>query len=460
MQETGFWGWLFNLLGGKRERAMGVGQIMQQIWQQLQSEMETTNEWSNLLDLYVEGGAMFVILAREGKLYRAPVTLDDATQVATLGDAVEVREVFVPTRSRMFIVRQTDGRRRWFSISCTAVLNKAGEIDSAELFDSFVLHAQETGEYGYRTLLHEGETLRTGQIDFLARDGHSLITSGVYDDTELARVEATALAANPGAYEESIGYFATREPVLEEVAEGVQVPVLRHGILREISTLQKGMAASLFTRPSVIKERGMKDATKKLVRQLYVDAGHTEDEADAFIETVDETNRAIDERGLITRANGDEGGDGGDGSAEVPTLAAVLPPVLQLEMDDALRDQVVTRLLEDPAVMERLVAAVQAAAVEPLVVRADATEESIVGLRQELARLGARLKAYERTSASNAAEVQQHLAPGAGVIGVRLNVPRQNGRQRADDGDGETEPLTAAQAASATLNQLPKITSR
>mgnify|MGYP002682879412 CR=1 FL=1 len=50
--------------------------------------------------------------------------------------------VIVPVQqARTFSVRrQADGAYRWTMIAATSVLNRVGEIDSAELFDTFVAH--------------------------------------------------------------------------------------------------------------------------------------------------------------------------------------------------------------------------------------------------------------------------------------------------------------------------------
>lgn len=447
---------------GRKQRGMGLSQIMEQLWQQLETMLVESGEWSYLVEMFIEDDAIFAILARGGRLWRAAVTVDTDTQTATLGEVTEVEPLFVPVRSQTRVIRQAGVSPRWISISATAVLNRVGEIDSADLFRSFVTQAEETGDYGFRTLMHEEERLRTGTVDFLAVDEHVFITSGVFD-TELGQIEAAALEANPDGYEESIGYYATRAADMEEVIQGVSVPVYRAGIFREVSGLKQGMAASLFTRPTVIKERDMKDATMKLVQQLFVDAGRTEEDAAEFIATVDETNRSIEDERLITRATDDAEASGGDTRTEAEAEAgdeAEPQPALELELDEAMRARVAEALASDAGVQAQLAAAFRAVvegALAPVLERLNALDDEAADVRQGQVRLATQLRALEQTAATNAADVQQHLAPGASRLGVRLVVPRQRQADDAPDGDDNHKPTAAAVAAD-TLARLPKVT--
>lgn len=224
------------------ERALS----MPRLYEAISSLLYEGDDWPFLLDVYADGGDLYALTTQDGRLYRQPIGVQG--EMVTLGERQQVMEAH-PTvnQSRTVIRQQADGRWRWYSISATSVLNRVGEIDSRDLFDSFITHAQETGEYPIRMFYHQGEGYRTGQADFLARDGYCYVTSGVFDDTPLARAEVAARQADPDYWGESIGFLPKADPDMVGIAEGINIPVYRRGINREISTLPEREAASLFT---------------------------------------------------------------------------------------------------------------------------------------------------------------------------------------------------------------------
>lgn len=267
--------------------------------------------WLYLQELYFDSGALYALAGREGKLFRARVTVS-ADEVVEVGEFEQVTEIFAPVSNQRTVTRvfeQPDGVYRWLSVSATAYLNRVGEIDSRALFDSFVAHAAETGEYPYRTFMHKGEQLRTGQADYLARDGNVYITSGVYDmSSPLARIEIAALS-NPEvarSWGESIGYQATAQPELETVADGVEVLVYKAGIHREISTCPEMLAAAWFTSPTITEVQRMEGTVRDSLALLMRDAGLEDAERDellgAFEAAVDRTNERGSEAGVIARS--------------------------------------------------------------------------------------------------------------------------------------------------------------
>lgn len=327
-----FWQKLQQSLGlveRPKERALSMDDIFGKVYRLA----EMMYPMAYLHNLYADSdGSMFAILTSDGKLYRSSVAIQG--NEVQLDEWVEVVQEFPPVTTRTQIVRQTDGRARWFSISATSVLNRVGEIDSQALFDSFIAHATQSGEYPYRTFYHKGESFRTGQADFLARDGNCYITSGLYDDSEIARVEQAAIEREPDYWGESIGYLPTSEPQLLDVS-GVKIPVYRTGIHKEISTLPEREAANLFT---VIRhtEVNRMMSPNELAALIKLFGG---DEAKArqwLEENVDETNRAIEAAGLVTRSQETPRGE------PVPEQQA--PSAV--EIDDALLAEIVKRATE------------------------------------------------------------------------------------------------------------------
>jgi hypothetical protein len=79
--------------------------------------------------------------------------------------------------------------------------------------------------------------------------------------------------------------------------EGIEVPVYHKGYMAELAALPEDCACNFFTRLIAKKERTMDTRVKDALVTLFGD----EAKANEFILTVDETNRAIADGGLLTR---------------------------------------------------------------------------------------------------------------------------------------------------------------
>jgi hypothetical protein len=255
-------------------------------------------------DFYMDNGDMYIILAQEGKLYRTPVMVDSG--MVSLGEW-EVVEVSFEPQTRTTVQRTDDGKYRWLSISASSVLNRVGEIDSRQLFDSFVDHIERTGEYPVRQFYHMGDAsdeFVIGQCDFVARDKNLLITSGYYHDTDLARRSAEAHIKNPEYWGESIGYKSLGYPELVDVNDaGIKIPVYKEGVLEEISMLPEKRAANLFTQTRMEVVRMVNEEARRALLKLY---DGDEEVVSRLLADAEMHNRAIEEDGLITRSSDDE----------------------------------------------------------------------------------------------------------------------------------------------------------
>lgn len=340
------------------ERAIGFDRIRSQVWSILDRMDMMGSSYHYLVDVYLDNGALYAIVTSQGKLYRSDIVVNgNEIEMGTLQPVVEMFET-AETQERTVtrVYQQPDGRWRWFSISATAFLNRVGEIDSTALFDSFVSHAGKTGEYPYRTFVHQGEKFRTGQADFLARDGFCYITSGLYDqDNPLALVEISALQRNPSAWGESIGYLPTADPVMWEITRGINIPVYEHGIHVEISTVLESDAANWFTAvPYVTKERAMYDVVKNTLLRLAQDAGLSEEEQSQFLSEfegrVDNTNDRAKQPGTVARST----------KNTPPPAAAPVAAQAELVLDDLAVQVIVEHVLADPKLLEAVQRAIPA----------------------------------------------------------------------------------------------------
>ena len=319
-----------------QERAIPWSSIYNKAWTAV-DEMDP-GAWLN--DLYEEAEETFAVISSRGKLYKAAVTYDPDSGDVAVGEWMEVMPVFAPVaRSQTHVIRSADGAVRWMSISASAALNRAGEIDARSLFDSFIAHAEETGEYPTRQFFHSGNLFRTGQCDFLARDENLLITSGLYDDTEIARREIAAREADPAFWGDSIGFRASEYELAAIGDDDVTVPVYTAGVLREISTLPEVEAAGWFTFSTLHppqENRMLETRQYEAFVQLF---GGDKTAADAWLEANSATrNRAITEQGMITR--------------DAPAPEQDTPETPEIVFDDNMMATLVDMVVAHPSFMQ------------------------------------------------------------------------------------------------------------
>jgi len=361
-------------------RALSSSQLWTIVSEQLE-EMYEYDYWP--MDIYFDDmGMPFVVVAVDGKLYRHSIILDE--DMSTVSEAIPVMQEFIPTaRTTTTIKRMDSGRWRWFSVSASSVLNRVGEIDSRDLFDSFVTHAEETGEYPIRQFYHAGDAFRVGQADFLARDDNLYITSGLYDQSEIAEREIRARLKEPEYWGDSIGYIPTDRPEMLEIAKGVKIPVYRAGVNKEISTLPERDAANLFTANTNLVRRTMTLVGKSKEAFIKLFDGN-EDEADRWLEEHAETrNRAIEDDDLITRAG-----------KEVTEVKEIEQEIVEQEIVNELSDEDIARALGQSESMRQLVATI-----DSLVTQLEANEQAGLQrqkqLTDQLQKMADRLEALE-----------------------------------------------------------------
>lgn len=281
------------------ERSLSNERLYEMLYMQLCNDHDA---W--LMEIFHDAEQMYVIGTRDGQLWKFPFTttgeeviIQEPTQVTVTHPEIS------PMRSTTTIKRQSDGRYRWVSVSCSAVLNRDGQLDSRALFDAFEENVAARG-YPIRQFYHEGVAFRTGEADYVGREGFLLVTSGLFDETELARRELAARERDPDYWGESIGFRALDGEWLD--VDGVQIPVFTDGYISEISTLPEQEAAALFTRTYQFMEVSrMQKGTKQWDAFLKLFEGD-EAAADTWLaEHADELNREIQERsendGLIVR---------------------------------------------------------------------------------------------------------------------------------------------------------------
>lgn len=277
-----------------KKRAIGFRNIF---WQaiELLEPMYPDDFWFDIMDIFSDNGALFVIVNSEGRLFRHSITVEG--DIITVSEGIEVIQSFVPLARQMKVSRQEDGRVRVTQIVASSVLNRNSEIDSTVLFDNFIKRAEDTGEYPVIDFLHYNE-VRLGQTDYLARAGYCYIASWVFDDTEVGRVAGESFLNDTDYWGASI-QFTPIEAQMVRVAEDVDCIVYVDGINTFISILPENRAGNLFTAnkvEGVIKNMNEKDFLE-LVKLLNGD----EDLARKVSEMATQVNNQITDKNMIAR---------------------------------------------------------------------------------------------------------------------------------------------------------------
>lgn len=260
------------------------------------------------VDLYLDEGKLIVLGNSKGKLFRIEVS--DVDGNVSFGQPQEVEMKFVSKDSsgieenRMLVKRQADGSYRWFARACSSVINKAGVIDSTRMFDKFV--ERFNGGKDFKLLFFHDPSLEMGIGDFVERDGNILILSGTLNDSKLSKAFIDAQEESRGNWGTSIGFLPLAEPVTLDVGDGIKIPVYEDGELHEASVLPEEDACSFFTRVGVVDEvKRMDKRVEEALRKLFGE-GH-ENEADAFVAEIDDTNRTISDERLLTLSTPEDG---------------------------------------------------------------------------------------------------------------------------------------------------------
>ena len=434
-------------------RSMDMDSIYTQIL--LQVYDRSGFEYPRINNLYFDAqGSMFVVISDSGKLYRAYVSMN--SNEATVGEFTAVVVDFTPaTRSNLMISRQADGSTRWFLIAGTSVLNRDGEIDSKALYDNLTKRAQDSGKYPYLTFYHLGRRFEMGTVDFLAREGHVGIASGIFHDNEIARTMISAYNSDPEYWGSSISYWPLAQPVLREVADGISVPVYEDGEFEEISLLAERDACSLFTalvsrelvEDETIMDKRIEDALKKL-------AGGDDDLASRFISMVDGTNSTIEERQLISRAVEGEVVTTTTASNEEDTVTATTgasdtsEDVNTVELDEAAIAAITETILSTEVFRAT---SDNASKVTEILASLDKLTQSVATLTQKFE------QNLEKRVASLEKPVEEHVNEVVADLPRRRTVITYRPSQNAAHTESETSATERAELANVAQDTLSRI---
>jgi len=313
-------------LAGKEPPEEARAMSIDQVYEQLYLKTSGTDMWP--YNLYTDDdGSMYAIMVGAGKLYRVPLTVTSGELTVGEAEEVEIQHVPVQRGASLQIYRQEDGRYRWAAIACTAILNRDGEIDSSELFDKLVERFEEPIPLDF---FHQDIFL--GDVEFVARDGYTLVASGLFSDDEVGRAAAETVAEDPDEWGLSIQYKPLAPPDFIEVAEGVKFPVWRDGELRRVALLPKDRASAWYTTINVMRGETMKAEILEALKRLI-----GEERALALAGQVDEVNERVANDGLIAREQETE--DAPEPEPEPEAEPEATEPPSEVEVIRQMREQ-------------------------------------------------------------------------------------------------------------------------
>jgi len=399
------------------------------------------NAW--LIDLYSDGPVTFAVVSDAGKLYRVDVQQNG--EDVMLSAPIQVTEEFpilTGNRSRVVVTREADGKYRWTLRAATAVLNRVGEIDSTELYDNFVKRVETEG-YPVLAFWHEPGKLTIGQADFVARDGVVYLASGLFaENNVLADAVRADMESQPEYWGASIGYEPLKPAELIKVG-GVEIPVYKDGINREISLVPEKLAANWFTAAYSQKEvtRMRKEIEDEIKRLLG-------DQAEIFIQSVDQTNREVTDGRMITRTE-DQSGAAEQEQPAQEQMADATAVVQEVELDESFIQAVVAKLEELPKLSElaQAIADVKTEIGKIMSANEASWGEALVELREATDK---RLQALEKTDEEKRREWVSNLPTD-----TRMRATYRPREAHAQDSNPDA-PRDLAAIANQTLARLKK----
>lgn len=431
----------------KEERSL----MFDQVYSKVSQWTYAMPDRPNFSTFFLEGGILFGLFDKMGKLFRASIDVDDDGETLVIGELQPVIHEFTPvTRSSFMVRRQKDGRSRFFMVAATAIINRAGQIDSTLLFDDMIRRADETGFYPKLDWWHCGDVdglLEYGQFDFLAREGVVYLGSGLLDkDHPLSILTERAVQKYPDKYGASIEYYRPKNRGMEYVplGNGLEVVAYTEGLNTRISFLPKDYATNWYT--GMRMERAMDEIKLRGLRTLF---DGDEEEFQAFMSQLTGINREVDKLSLVSRSNTPEPAR----ADAVATAPLVRTPTetpkedVSIELDDNTLTQLITVLRTQ---LETGMLKTVTDSLSDITATLAQLTTGQTGVLSQVSNIGARVETLERSDEQKQREWKQDIPVRAGKVNVSYR-PSQSAPVV------ETALTYAEKAAAVLDNKFPKV---
>lgn len=444
-----------------KERALMFDQVAQQIseWSYAESDRPYFTTF------FLETGQLYGLFNKRDSLFKAGIDIDTDGETVVLGDMVPVVHEFTPVqRSSFTIMRQADGRVRFFMVAGTAIINRVNEIDSTKLYDDMIQRAEDDKFYPALDFYHLGEVnprFEFGTFDFLAREGVVYLGSGLFEeDHPLSDATIRAVEAKGDDWGASIEYYRPKNRGIEYVTlrQGLEIAVFTEGLNTRISILPEEDCASWFT--GLKTGENIMDAKKKrALKKLFADDVEGFEE---FMEEIEDVNQTVKDKKLISRTS-EQGSTSlpvGDKQPATPTNVvmpvAPAPPVSSapttasseaqpIELDDTVLQEIVKIA---KAQTDTEVVATVTRSLETITATLTGITEAQTNLLAAFNGMQERINELEKDEDVKQRKYIEEL-PSKKTINKVTYRPKK---------DVESEPvaLTAAEQASKVLSNIPK----
>lgn len=259
------------------ERAIAMNDIYNKVSEAIYLADYAEEEFTYVVDMYYDdtNNQFFLLAIRNGDILKMDVSYRDGEIILGEFESIVIPESLTTRDNKLSVYRTKDGKKRWLQIASVATLNRVGEIDGTQLYDSFIAYATVTRQFPILNVYHLGPDSKIGEADFLAREGFVYIASGEFDDTPIADAVFETLANDTEGYWGNSIEFNSYESYIENFDLGginLQSRVHTVGINTAISILPEKDAASLLTAYQRVDRGGnMNDKTKEALLKLFKD---------------------------------------------------------------------------------------------------------------------------------------------------------------------------------------------
>lgn len=429
-----------------QQRALHI----EQIFDQLRMWSYENYEAGYLTNFYIDDdGSMWAIFDKMGVLYRSSVTVADGR--VAVGELQEVTVNYTPTgatQERSFVLRrEADGSIHFAGIACTAVVNRAGEIDSTTLFDNMVRFAEETGYYPAVDFYHTGDlepkALHFGQVTALAREGIAYLVAGTLDpEHPLTRAILEAYEKGDEKWGFSIEYYPFADSEQEIEVGNKAFRMYTNGINTRISILKERDACSQFTALAVQRMEAMNETQRQKFIEVLGEA-----ETEKLLKAANLRTKEADEAGMVYRNAEEqppEPSTDGDG-----TPATEQQRTAEIELDDATLDEIAKRV----AALMGDKTGEQVAQVNGVV---EKTSTDVAELTRQLTKLRSRLDEFEAKVEEGIGQMVADM-PASSKLRI-THRPRTARAEQAPEPEQPTviKPGDLAQRAESALKTLKR----
>lgn len=248
-----------------------------------------------------EGGQVFCFYETDGVYYQSDISISDG-----MIEISNLQEVFDRSSNQIRVIKQPNGKYRWFGITAVSVLNRIGVFDSKALFDNLT-ETLDVEPFPFATMVHVGENISLGSVDMVERYGHILLASGEFNDTDFATETRLLIEREPNYLGFSIGFWNNSETITKSKDNKLRAMYTK-GKLKEISFLPEKYAAHPLTTILATNEKEYRMAlpNEQALREMLSKMNFSEERIEDIVKGSNTVNRTIEDEKMEVRVKEEE----------------------------------------------------------------------------------------------------------------------------------------------------------